>query len=49
MHPLFAKILLNIPTVPLYWLRLTGIKKKRNTFLNDYKTTDIYEKYKYIW
>ena len=47
MHLLFAKMLLNIFTVPLYWLRLIGIKKK-NTFLNDYKMSDVYEKYKKI-
>ena len=48
MHLLFAKILINIPTVSLYWLRLTGIEKERNTFRNDYKMTDIHEKYKSI-
>ena len=43
MHLLFAKILSDIATVPLYWLRLTRIQKKRNTFLSDYKMTEICE------
>ena len=45
MRLLFAKIILKIPIVPLYWLRLTCIEKKGNTFLNGYKKTGIYEKY----
>ena len=42
MHVLFAKTLLNTPTVPQYLLRLNGIKKKkRNTFLDDYEMAKI--------
>ena len=32
MHLLFAKTLSNIPTVPLYWVRLTGIGKNEISF-----------------
>ena len=47
LHLLFEKILLNIPTVPLCRLRLTGFKKKKKN-LNDYKLTDIYENTKIL-
>ena len=40
MHLLLTKVLLNTPK--------SYIKKKRMTFLNDYKVTEIYEKLKNI-